>query len=117
VGRKGVESSSEVAPCGGCIYGMFRALCREIERVVSNATINISKLSTRASICILIRCRNWVGKVSNLRSKLFHALVVYMACLELCVEKSKELYPMPPYTFQSSPLELQFTSSFAVVSG
>ena len=96
MGRKGVESSFEVVLCVGCIYGMFGALCREIERVASIATINSSKLSTRASICILIFCRNWVGKVSNLRSKLFHALVVYMACLELCVEKSKELYPTPP---------------------
>jgi len=30
VGRNGVESSIEVAPCVGCIYGMFGALCREI---------------------------------------------------------------------------------------
>jgi len=51
------------------IYGMFGALCREIQKVVSNAFIYISKLSTRASICNHICCRRWVGRVSNLRSK------------------------------------------------
>jgi len=96
---------------------MFGALCPEIKKIVSNATMYISKLSTRATICVLICCRKWVGTVSNLRSKLLHALVVYMACSELYVEKSKELYPTPPYTFRSSVLELQFASSFAVVSG
>jgi len=68
------------------VYGMFGALCREIERVVSNATIYISKLSTRASICIHICRRRWVGRVSNLRSKWLHALVVYGLFGALCRE-------------------------------
>jgi len=68
------------------VYGMFGALCRDIERVVSNATIYISKLSTWASICIYIYCRKWVGRVSNLRSKWYLALVVYGMFGALCRE-------------------------------
>jgi len=65
-----------MASCVDCIYGMFGALCQEIKRVVSNATIYISKLSIWASICIYICCRKLVGRVSNLRSKWLHALVI-----------------------------------------
>jgi len=68
------------------VYGMFGALCREIERVVSNATIHISKLSTWASICIYICRRKWVGRVWNLQSKWLHALVVYSMFGALCRE-------------------------------